>query len=187
MLNTLKKIIDSAELAGVAINVTSPSNSELAIVFTPKLAPLSKSAHSSIISASKPNAESDFNLRKALSTPWVMSGTPESIEEQLNAFYESAGTAFKQANATMNSSSFIEALTNATKATASKKAEAKPTQITNVTKPVNAPDATEQQANSNTPSPETNKPELQTVQETNKPEPQPTQDLFNDFDEIDSI
>ncbi|MDC9530244.1 hypothetical protein [Pseudoalteromonas sp. Angola-7] len=184
MLNTLKKIIDSAELAGVAINVTSPSNSELAIVFTPKLAPLSKSAHSTIISASKPNAESDFNLRKTLSTPWVMSGTPESIEEQLNAFYESAGTAFKQANATMNSSSFIEALTNAT---ASKKTEAKPTQKTNVTKPVNAPDATEQQANSNTPSPETNKPELQTVQETNKPEPQPTQDLFNDFDEIDSI
>ncbi len=180
MLNTLKKIIDSAELAGVAINVTSSNDAELAIVFTPKLAPLSKTAHSTIISDSNANAESDFNLRKALSTPWVMSGSPESIEEQLIAFYDNAGTAIKQANATMNSSSFIEALTTATKATASKSAEpvkTKTTQKTKVTEPVSAPDTPAQQV-SNTP-----------AQEIKEPEPQANQELelFNDFDDIDSI
>lgn len=178
MLNPLKKIIDSAALSGIAINVTSSNDSELAIVFTPKLAPLSKTAHTTIINDSKANAESDFNLRKALSTPWVMSGTPESIEEQLNAFYASAGTTIVQANTTMNSSSFIDALTNATKAAAPDKAKAKASQKPAVTEPVNAPETTEQQADNTTP-----------VKETNKPEPQVEQELelFNDFDEIDSI
>ena len=101
MLNTLKKIIDSATLAGVAINVTSKNDTELAIVFTPKLAALSKSGKSDILEDGKANAESHFNLRAALSTPWVMTGTPESIETQLNDFLHSAGTPLEQANSNM--------------------------------------------------------------------------------------
>lgn len=180
MLNTLKKIIDSATLAGVAINVTSKNDTELAIVFTPKLAALSKSGKSDILEDGKANAESHFNLRAALSTPWVMIGTPESIETQLNDFLHSAGTPLEQANSNMNNSSFIDALNSATKAVEANKAPAV---------------ALKEKIKPNTATTPTTKAPATTVVE-NEPAQAPVvaqeppavaHDLFNDFDDIDSI
>ncbi|PLT25112.1 hypothetical protein [Pseudoalteromonas sp. MelDa3] len=179
MLNTLKKIIDSAALAGVAINVTSKSDSELAIVFTPKLAALSKSGKSDILEDGKANAESHFNLRAALSTPWVMTGTPESIETQLNDFLHSAGTPLEQANSNMNNSSFIDALNNATKAVEANKAPAPKANKKN--NPDTTPAATTTPATKVVESAP-----VQTPVETQEP-PAVDLDLFNDFDDIDSI
>ncbi|MGO2075388.1 MAG: hypothetical protein ACTH3B_09525 [Pseudoalteromonas sp.] len=175
MLNTLKKIIDSATLAGVAINVTSKNDTELAIVFTPKLAALSKSGKSDILEDGKANAESHFNLRAALSTPWVMTGTPESIETQLNDFLHSAGTPLEQANSNMNNSSFIDALNSATKAVEANKATAVAPKEKNKTNTATTP-ATTVVENEPAQAPVV-------VQEP----PAVEHDLFNDFDDIDSI
>ena len=180
MLNTLKKIIDSATLAGVAINVTSKNDTELAIVFTPKLAALSKSGKSDILEDGKANAESHFNLRAALSTPWVMTGTPESIETQLNDFLHNAGTPIEQANSNMNNSSFIDALNSATKAVEANKAPAV---------------ALKEKIKPNTATTPTTKAPATTVVDNEPAQapvvvqepPEVEHDLFNDFEDIDSI
>ena len=180
MLNTLKKIIDSATLAGVAINVTSKNDTELAIVFTPKLAALSKSGKSDILEDGKANAESHFNLRAALSTPWVMTGTPESIETQLNDFLHNAGTPIEQANSNMNNSSFIDALNSATKAVEANKAPAvapkEKIKPNTATTPTTKAPATTAVKNESAQAPVV-------VQEP----PAVEHDLFNGFDDIDSI
>lgn len=168
MLNILKNIIDSAALSGVAINITSTSNTELAIVFTPKLAALTQSGQSEILADRKPNAECHFRLRETLSTPWVMSGTPESIEAQLSDFLQSAGTPLEQANQTMNNSSFIDALNNATKSVEDKA-------------PAVAPKAAKKEKRVTAPA----SPVVEVV-EAQEP-PAVEHDLFNDFDDIDSI
>lgn len=168
MLNILKNIIDSAALSGVAINITSTSNTELAIVLTPKLAALTQSGQSEILADRKANAECDFRLRQALSTPWVVSGTPESIEEQLSNFLQSAGTPLAQANQTMNNSSFIDALNNATKSVEDKA-------------PAVAPKAAKKEKRVTAPA----SPVVEVV-EAQEP-PAVEHDLFNDFDDIDSI
>lgn len=166
MLHNLLEIIKSASLAGVAINVTPSSEGELSIVFTPKLSGLTNKAHSELLAKGNFEAECAFNLRKALSSPWVLTGTPESIEVQLETFLQTAGTAISEGNESMNSSGFVKALNSAVTELA--KESATPKAVTKASSPAKAN-------------------EVMKDVEAEVKEPDNEFNLYNDFDEISSI